>query len=135
MSNIEKNSSNKKLINSEEKILEDQESNKNVLSPEVLNKKVLDTSTELRDSKKILLNTLVDITVELGKSKIKIKDFLTLSQGSMLLLDKSSKEPLDIFINGHLIASGEIVVSENKYGLRITSIKNSLKTINIASQI
>jgi len=133
MSNIEKNSSDKKSINPEKKILEDQEINKNLLSPESLKKKVLNTSTELRDSKKILLNTLVNITVELGKSKIKIKDFLKLSQGSMLLLDKLAKEPLDIFINGHLIASGEIVVSEKKYGLRITSIKDSLKTINIAS--
>ncbi|AEO08445.1 flagellar motor switch protein FliN [Buchnera aphidicola str. Ak (Acyrthosiphon kondoi)] len=133
MSSIQKNSNNEKLIGSEKKTPEYQEINKDLSSQEDLNTSVLDNSDDITESKHVLLNTFVNITVELGKSKIKIKDFLSLSKGSMLILDKTIKEPLDIFINGHLIASGEIVVSEKKYGLRITSIKNSLKTMNILS--
>lgn len=128
MSDVEKNSDNEELINSAKKTYKDQEINKNKLSQENVN-----NSKNLIDSKKVLLNTLVNITVELGKSKIKIKDFLRFSKGSMLILDKSTQDPLDIFINGHLIASGEIVVLEKQYGLRITRIKNCLKTMNILS--
>ena len=133
MRNAQKNSDNKKLIDSEKKISENQEINENLSSQAKLNKNILNNSGNLIDSKDIALNTFVNITVELGKSKIKIKDFLSFSKGSMLILDKSTKEPLDIFINGYLIASGEIVVSEEQYGLRITSIKSSFKTMNILS--
>lgn len=122
MSDVQKNYENEKLINSEKTISE--EDVKNHLLDQV------DLNKDVSDNKSILLNTLVNLTVELGKSKIKIKDFLGFSKGSMLILDKLTKEPLDIFINGHLIASGEIVVLEEKYGLRITSIKNSLETMN-----
>ncbi|MCU4137130.1 flagellar motor switch protein FliN [Buchnera aphidicola (Sitobion avenae)] len=133
MSNIEENSDKKKLIDSEKKTSKDKEINENILSPKHLNKNILNDSKDVINNKKIILNTPVNITVELGASKIKIKDFLSFSKGSMLILDKPIKDPLDIFINGHLIASGEIVVLEKKYGLRITSIKKSLKTINILS--
>ncbi|QCI19663.1 MAG: flagellar motor switch protein FliN [Buchnera aphidicola (Brevicoryne brassicae)] len=135
MSNVIKNSDNKQSINSEKKNSENKVFNKNIPS-----QKKTDKNTLLSDSKKslhnrnIILNTPINITVELGKSKIKIKDFLSFSKGSMLILDKLIKEPLDIFLNGHLIASGEIVVLENKYGLRITNIKNSLKTLNVLSE-
>jgi flagellar motor switch protein FliN len=122
VSDVQKNYENEKLINSEKTISE--EDVKNHLLDQV------DLNKDVSDNKSILLNTLVNLTVELGKSKIKIKDFLGFSKGSMLILDKLTKEPLDIFINGHLIASGEIVVLEEKYGLRITSIKNSLETMN-----
>ncbi|WAI11849.1 MAG: flagellar motor switch protein FliN [Buchnera aphidicola (Macrosiphum albifrons)] len=133
MSNIEKNSNNKKLIDSDKKILESQETNKNLLSKKNLNKSITNDSQNEIDSKHVILNTFVNITIELGKSKIKIKDFLEFSKGSMLILDQSIKKPLNIFINGHLFASGEIVILEKKYGLRITKIKNSLKTINVLS--
>ena len=129
MSNMQNNSDNKNLINSEKKILNNN-INQNPLKQEALNKNTLNNSKTLLENKNIILDTLVNITVELGKSKIKIKDLLSLSEGSMLILDKLIKEPLDIFVNDHLIASGEIVVSENKYGLRITSVKNSSKTID-----
>ncbi|WP_284443265.1 FliM/FliN family flagellar motor switch protein [Buchnera aphidicola] len=133
MSNIEKNSNNKKLIDSEKKILESQEINKNLSSKKKLNKSITNDSQNEIDSKHVILNTLVSITIELGKSKIKIKDFLGFSKGSMLILDQSINKPLNIFINGHLFASGEIVILEKNYGLRITKIKNSLKTINVLS--
>ncbi|CAL4326143.1 Flagellar motor switch protein FliN [Buchnera aphidicola (Brachycaudus tragopogonis)] len=121
MSNIEKNSDNEQLIDSKEKITKHKNVDVNSLSQKNI------------DNKNILLDTVVNITVELGKTRIKIKDFLKFSKGSMLILDKLTTESLDVFINGFLIASGEIVVLDKKYGLRITNIKNSLKTINVTS--
>lgn len=136
MSSMINNFDNKKLINSEKKISENESVNKNISSQKKNDKNMIssDSRKSLRN-KNIVLNSLVNITVELGKSKIKIKDFLSFSKGSMLTLDKLIKEPLDIFLNGYLIASGEIVVLENKYGLRITSIKNSLKTLKVSPEI
>lgn len=133
MSKIQKNSDNDKLIDSEKKIPTDQDVNKNLLPQENSKNSTLDNTIDVVDSKKTILNVPVNITVELGTSRIKIKDFLKFSKGSMLILNESIKEPLNIFMNGHLIASGEIVVLEEKYGIRITNIKNSLKTINISS--
>ncbi|QCI22543.1 flagellar motor switch protein FliN [Buchnera aphidicola] len=133
MSNIEKSSNNEKLIDSEKKIFKSQKINKNLSSKKQLNKSIINDSQNAIDSKNVILNTFVNITIELGKSKIKIKDFLSFSKGSMLILDQSITKPLNIFINGHLFASGEIVVLEKKYGLRITKIKNSLKTMNVLS--
>ncbi|ACL29904.1 flagellar motor switch protein FliN [Buchnera aphidicola] len=133
MSKIQKNSDNDKLIDSEKKIPTDQDVDKNLLPQENSKNSTLDNTIDVVDSKKTILNVPVNITVELGTSRIKIKDFLKFSKGSMLILNESIKEPLNIFMNGHLIASGEIVVLEEKYGIRITNIKNSLKTINISS--
>ncbi|AHG60287.1 flagellar motor switch protein FliN [Buchnera aphidicola] len=115
MNHIEKRSDNKSLINSDKKISKDEN-----ISYE---------SENNLDNKNILLDTVLNVTVELGKAKIKIKDFLGFSKGSMLILDKLIKEPLDVFINGHLIASGEIVFLDDKYGLRIIDIKNNFKKI------
>ncbi|QCI21971.1 flagellar motor switch protein FliN [Buchnera aphidicola] len=108
--------------------------NKNILTQDDINKNTgLNDSQEIVRNKNIIFDTPLNITVELGKSKVKIKDFLGFSKGSMLILDKLIKEPLDIFLNGHVIASGEIVVLENKYGIRITNVKNTLRTLNALS--
>ncbi len=72
------------------------------------------------------LNFIIDIpvslTVELGRTKIPIKNLLKLSQGSVIELDGIAGQPLDILINGHLIANGEVVVVNDKYGIRLTEI-------------
>ncbi|CAL4318656.1 Flagellar motor switch protein FliN [Buchnera aphidicola (Eriosoma lanigerum)] len=86
---------------------------------------------------KILSNNNIDlisdvpiqISVELGTIKIPIKDFLQLSIGSVLVLDNDLDKPLNIFINNYLIAQGEIVVIENKYGIRITHIIENSKNM------
>ncbi|WP_343128663.1 flagellar motor switch protein FliN [Buchnera aphidicola (Kurisakia onigurumii)] len=72
---------------------------------------------------KILEEVPVNIVVELGKKKIKIKDLLKLKTGSILTLNKVVGEELNILINNHLIAKGEIVVTEEQYGIRITHIQ------------
>ncbi|CPR21059.1 Flagellar motor switch protein FliN [Brenneria goodwinii] len=70
----------------------------------------------------LILDIPVKLTVELGRTKMTIKELLHLSQGSVVALDGLAGEPLDILINGYLIAQGEVVVVSDKYGVRITDI-------------
>ncbi|WP_081301110.1 flagellar motor switch protein FliN [Gilliamella sp. wkB178] len=70
----------------------------------------------------LILDIPVSMSVELGRTKMAIKDLLNLTQGSVIALDGLAGEPLDILINGYLIAQGEIVVVGDNYGVRITDI-------------
>ncbi|OCG23665.1 flagellar motor switch protein FliN [Gilliamella sp. wkB108] len=70
----------------------------------------------------LILDIPVSMSVELGRTKMAIKDLLNLTQGSVIALDGQAGEPLDILINGYLIAQGEIVVVGENYGVRITDI-------------
>ncbi|MCX8642617.1 flagellar motor switch protein FliN [Gilliamella sp. B3791] len=70
----------------------------------------------------LILDIPVNLSVELGRTKMAIKDLLNLTQGSVIALDGLAGEPLDILINGYLIAQGEIVVVGDNYGVRITDI-------------
>ena len=67
-------------------------------------------------------NIPVQLTAELGRTRITIKNLLGLSQGSVVELDGLAGQPLDVFINGYLIAQGEVVVVNDKYGIRLTDI-------------
>ncbi|WP_130831322.1 flagellar motor switch protein FliN [[Erwinia] mediterraneensis] len=70
----------------------------------------------------LILDIPVKITVELGRTKMTIKELLRLSQGSVVALDGLAGEPLDILVNDFLIAQGEVVVVSDKFGVRITDI-------------
>ena len=70
----------------------------------------------------LILDTPVKLTVELGRTKMTIKELLRLSQGSVVSLDGLAGETLDVLINGYLIAQGEVVVVNDKFGVRITDI-------------
>ena len=70
----------------------------------------------------LILDIPVNLSVELGRTKMAIKDLLNLTQGSVIALDGLAGESLDILINGYLIAQGEIVVVGDNYGVRITDI-------------
>ncbi|QLA68079.1 flagellar motor switch protein FliN [Enterobacter pasteurii] len=70
----------------------------------------------------LILDIPVKMTVELGRTKMTIKELLRLSQGSIVALEGLAGEPLDILINGYLIAQGEVVVISDKFGIRITDI-------------
>jgi flagellar motor switch protein FliN/FliY len=70
----------------------------------------------------LLLDVPLEITVELGRSKMTIQELIALSPGSVVELDKIAGEPLDIVVNGRLIARGEAVVVNDKFGIRITDI-------------
>ncbi|WP_416274515.1 flagellar motor switch protein FliN [Lamprobacter sp.] len=77
--------------------------------------------TETRDLA-MVLDIPVRLSVELGRTKVTIKQLLEMAQGSVVELDGLAGEPMDILINGYLIAQGEVVVVEDKYGIRITEI-------------
>lgn len=70
----------------------------------------------------LVMDIPVCVTVELGRTKIPIKQILRLSQGSVLELDAVAGEPMDVYVNGCLIAQGEVVVLEEKFGIRLTDI-------------
>ncbi|MCO7247812.1 MULTISPECIES: flagellar motor switch protein FliN [unclassified Halomonas] len=70
----------------------------------------------------MIMDIPVKLTVELGRTKLTIKQLLELAQGSVIELDGLAGEPMDILINGYLVAQGEVVVIEDKYGIRITEI-------------
>ncbi|CAN1499214.1 MAG: flagellar motor switch protein FliN [Sulfuritalea sp.] len=69
-----------------------------------------------------ILDIPVQITVELGRTKIAIKNLLQLAQGSVVELDGMAGEPMDVLVNGCLIAQGEVVVVNDKFGIRLTDI-------------
>jgi flagellar motor switch protein FliN/FliY len=69
-----------------------------------------------------ILDIPVLLTVELGRTKIAIKNLLQLAQGSVVELDGLAGEPMDVLVNGCLIAQGEVVVVNDKFGVRLTDI-------------
>jgi flagellar motor switch protein FliN len=70
----------------------------------------------------MILDIPVQITVELGRKRIPIKHILQLAQGSVVELDAMAGEPMDVLVNGYLIAQGEVVVVNDKFGIRLTDI-------------
>jgi flagellar motor switch protein FliN/FliY len=69
-----------------------------------------------------LLDIPLEITVELGRTKMLIKDLLQLGQGSVVELEKMAGEPMEILVNNKLVARGEVVVVNEKFGVRLTDI-------------
>ena len=70
----------------------------------------------------LILDVPLQITVELGRTKKTIKEILDLSTGSIVELDKLAGEPVEIQVNGHFLAKGEVVVIDENFGVRITEI-------------
>ncbi len=70
----------------------------------------------------MILDIPVQLTVELGRTRIPIKHILQLAQGSVVELDALAGEPMDVLVNGCLIAQGEVVVVNDKFGIRLTDI-------------
>ena len=95
---------------------------------------------ELRDEKaditvdeKRKLDTILDIPVtismEVGRAKISIRNLLQLNQGSVVELERLAGEPLDVLVNGTLIAHGEVVVVNDKFGIRLTDVISQIERI------
>jgi flagellar motor switch protein FliN/FliY len=91
---------------------------------DALNEQQTSTSAAVPDVEdlSLIMDIPVKMSVELGRTKMTIKELLRLSQGSVVALDGLAGEPLDILINGYLIAQGEVVVVSDKFGIRITEI-------------
>jgi len=70
----------------------------------------------------VVMDIPVQLSVELGRTRLTIKNILQLGQGSVVELDGMAGEPMDICVNGYLIAQGEVVVVDEKYGIRVTDI-------------
>ena len=77
----------------------------------------------------LLLDVPLDVTVELGRNRMTIQELLALSPGAVIELDKIAGEPLDIVVNDRLIARGEAVVINDKFGIRITDIISKAERI------
>lgn len=69
-----------------------------------------------------LLDVNMAISIEIGRTQIKLQELLNLSKGAIIELDKLSGEPLDIYANGKLIAHGDVISVNGKYGVRLTSV-------------
>jgi flagellar motor switch protein FliN/FliY len=84
------------------------------------------TSTDIAavrvNSLDLLQDVEVEITLEIGRRRLRIADVLRLASGQTLELSKSAGEPLDIFVNGRLLGRGEAIVMGDRYGVRITEI-------------
>ena len=74
------------------------------------------------DNLRVLENIDVTLTVEVGQTEIKIRDLLRLNEGSVIELDRLAGDPLDILVNGTIIARGEVVMVGERFGIRFSEI-------------
>ncbi|GAC34363.1 flagellar motor switch protein FliN [Paraglaciecola polaris] len=93
----------------------------------------LEEDKDISPAEKRKLDTILDIPVtismEVGRSHISIRNLLQLNQGSVVELDRVAGEPLDVLVNGTLIAHGEVVVVNDKFGIRLTDVISQLERI------
>jgi flagellar motor switch protein FliN/FliY len=78
----------------------------------------------------MIMDIPVQLSVELGRTRLTIRNILQLGQGSVVELEGLAGEPMDIFVNGYLIAQGEVVVVDDKYGIRVTDIITPADRLN-----
>ena len=70
----------------------------------------------------VILDVPVTLSMEVGRTRVPIRNLLQLNQGSVVELDRAAGEPLDVFVNGTLIAHGEVVVVNERFGIRLTDV-------------
>ncbi len=90
--------------------------------------------TDTENDIDFILDSPVQLTVELGRTKIAIKNLLQLAQGSVVELDGMAGEPMDVLVNGCLIAHGEVVVVNDKFGIRLTDVITPAERIRKINQ-
>ena len=96
---------------------------------EVLSEDKSPITTEEKRKLDTILDIPVTISMEVGRSAISIRNLLQLNQGSVVELDRVAGEPLDVMINGTLIAHGEVVVVNDKFGIRLTDVISQTERI------
>lgn len=96
----------------------DQTKEANILSQDVDNEKM-----------ELILDIPVAVTVEIGRTKMSIRNLLQLNQGGIVALDRLAGDPLDVLVNGTLVAHGEVVVVNDKFGVRLTDIVSKSERI------
>ena len=85
------------------------------------------SNLDLGENIDLLMDVPLQVTVELGRSKRTLKDILDLSVGSVITLDKLVGEPVDVVVNGKLVAKGEVVVAEDNFAVRVLDILREKK--------
>jgi flagellar motor switch protein FliN/FliY len=77
----------------------------------------------------VILDIPVTLSMEVGRTRINIRDLLQLSQGSVVELDRLAGAPMDVMVNGTLIAQGEVVVVNDKFGIRLTDVVSASERV------
>jgi len=77
----------------------------------------------------VILDVPVTLSMEVGRTRIPIRNLLQLNQGSVVELERGAGEPLDVFVNGTLIAQGEVVVVNDRFGVRLTDVVSPAERI------
>jgi len=77
---------------------------------------------EVRPNIEVILDVPVTLSLEVGRAQMSVGKLLRLSQGSVVELDRNAGEPLDVLVNGALVAHGEIVIVNDKFGIRLTDV-------------
>jgi flagellar motor switch protein FliN/FliY len=79
----------------------------------------------------LLLDVPLKVSVELGRTRVRIQDLLELAQGSVIDLDRLAGEPVDILVNGRPVALGEVVVSQDRYAVRVVSVNSPTERVEV----
>jgi flagellar motor switch protein FliN/FliY len=87
------------------------------------------------DSLNLLMDIPLEISVELGRVKMLVRDVVELGTGSIVEIDKAAGEPVDVMLNGRLVARGEVVVIEDNFGVRLTEILNPQERLNRLGEV
>ncbi|MDQ2641796.1 MAG: flagellar motor switch protein FliN [Pseudomonadota bacterium] len=77
----------------------------------------------------VILDVPVTLSLEVGRSRLPIRSLLQLNQGSVVELERAAGDPLDVFVNGTLVAHGEVVVVNEKFGIRLTDVVSPAERI------
>jgi flagellar motor switch protein FliN/FliY len=77
----------------------------------------------------VILDVPVTLSLEVGRSRLPIRSLLQLNQGSVVELERASGEPLDVYVNGTLVAHGQVVVVNEKFGIRLTDVVSPAERI------
>jgi flagellar motor switch protein FliN/FliY len=101
--------------------------NQAVMEPE--NQVQIEAQDAENDKMELILDIPVAVTVEIGRTKMTIRNLLQLNQGGIVALDRLAGEPLDVLVNGTLVAHGEVVVVNDKFGVRLTDVVSKAERI------
>lgn len=93
-----------------------------------------DLNADQNDNLKLLMGVPLDVTVEIGSTRKKVKDVLDFSQGTIIELERQAGAPVDVIVNGHLIARGDVVVIDDNFAVRITEIIKSKFLDNLGKE-
>ena len=110
-------------------LLDDEDSTPSTTEPASAPHQELESDRSGDRGLKFLYDVPLQISVEVGRSKILLKDLLQMGEGYVIELDKLAGEPLDLYVNSRLIAKGEAVMVGDKFGIRLTDVVNASERI------